>query len=285
MDREFEGYAFLVATAFFTGIIGVIVRFVSGMNSTEIIFVRAIIAVATILLALAALGKLKQLKIVDAPRTLAIGALYCLGIFCFFNAFVLTSVSNAYLLFYCSPAAAAIMAYGLLGEKLSKNTVLGIALSIAGAAIVIGPANFSIQASQTPGNLAALAAGILLAASMIASKPLLKKTQAIYVCFWQYAITALLFIPFSLSVNQTQLAANWWQLAVLGIFCSAVAFTLFNEGVKRVRAQTAYVVTSIEVIIAAGLSALILSETLTSTIIAGGAAILAGVYLVTKKQA
>ncbi len=76
---------------------------------------------------------------------------------------------------------------------------------------------------------------------------------------------------------------NWWQLIALGLLASIGMYLLFFEGVKKVKTQQVLVITSFEVLIAILLAMLVLAEYPPILTVIGGAAILAGIYLTTRK--
>jgi drug/metabolite transporter (DMT)-like permease len=70
----------------------------------------------------------------------------------------------------------------------------------------------------------------------------------------------------------------------LGVFCTAVAHTLFIQGMRQIRAQTASIISSLEPVYGIVLALVLLGEVPTFRTLAGGAVILIAVLFVTLKE-
>jgi drug/metabolite transporter (DMT)-like permease len=73
-------------------------------------------------------------------------------------------------------------------------------------------------------------------------------------------------------------------LVILGVVCTAIAHTLFIQGMRQIRAQTASIISSLEPVYGIVLAFVLLGEVPTSRTLAGGAVILAAVLFVTLKE-
>lgn len=284
MDEANKGYAALVAYAALAACIGIFVKSISGMGGGEIAFFRASIALIVIFAAALLSGRFRELAPSDYLNTFLVGVFQALNLGLYMFALRSTAVANAVFLMYSAPVFGAVMAWLVLKEKLEKETVAGIIITSIGIALVLDPSRFSFDSSQTIGNVMALASGFFYAAMMIASKPLLERKSDYYVVFWQLVIVCIIA---SFFINSGSFAAayqNWWQLAGLGIICTALMYMIFLEGVKRVAAQRVLVINSLEVPLAVGLAAFILGEAPSELTLAGGAIILAGIFIVTRSR-
>jgi drug/metabolite transporter (DMT)-like permease len=73
-------------------------------------------------------------------------------------------------------------------------------------------------------------------------------------------------------------------LVVLGVVCTAVSHTLFIQGMRYIRAQTASIISSLEPVYGTVLALVLLGEVPALRTLAGGAVILTAVLFVTLKE-
>ena len=97
-------------------------------------------------------------------------------------------------------------------------------------------------------------------------------------------IAGAVFVPYTLftsgpGVYLTMRTDTVISLIFLGVFCLAIAFWLWSEGLKRMSATQVGVVLYIEPVVATFAAWLILGEIITLWILAGGLLISIGVYL------
>lgn len=283
MDER-KGYVQLIFYSILAGSVGIFVRLTENMGSFSIVFFRASIATVFIFLAIISLKKLKEIKLTDPGKTLLVGLFQGLAILLYFSALLRTNVSNAVFLMYTAPIFSVIMSKFLLKEKIEKETLIEIFITMSGILLILDPRTFSLKSSETIGNLMALASGFFYAAMAVISKPVLKKKSGYYVAFWQYLIISFMFIVFLDFGSFSAAFNNWWQLGLIGVVSTGVAFILFMEGVKKVEAQKIFIVTSLEPLTGTVLAIIVLSEVPTFLTVVGGTFILYGVYRVTRRS-
>lgn len=284
MDDEFNGNLELALYSIFAGVVGVIVKLVQGLDAYSIVFFRAAIAAVFILGTIIFFKKLKDLAIVHPWKTLGVGIFQGLSIFFYFSAILQTTVSNAVFLLYTAPIFSVLMAKFFLKEKIEKETLIGIFITLSGIIFIIDPTTFSFDSTQTIGNLLALGAGFFYAAMAMTAKPITKTKSGYYVSFWQYFIISLMFILFLKIESFEILASNWLQLSLIGIICTGVAFILFMEGIRKVKAQKVFIVTALEPLAGTIFAIIILGEVPTTFTAIGAALIFYGVYRATKSK-
>lgn len=283
MPDEQKGYTQLILYSFFSGIVGVFVRLIPNLDVNTIIFFRALIASVFIFLIISLKQNLKELALIHPFRTLAVGIFQGLSILLYFQSIINTSISNAVFLLYTAPIFSVLLAKIFLKEHIEKRTYLGIFLTLVGIIFILNPQTFSFAAQNIWGNIMALGSGFFYAAMALTAKPILQKKSGYYVAFWQYAIISLMFL---LSFNGSKIAAvsaAWWQLLVIGIVCTGIAFILFMEGVKKIKAQKVFIITSLEPLVGSIAAIVFLKEVPSLFTMMGAICIIFGVYTCTKK--
>ena len=279
-----EGYFELVLFSLLAGFVGVFVKLVQGMDVYSILFFRAIIASVFILLVIAFRGKLNELRMISPLQTILVGLFQGLSIFLYFSAVLNTSVSNAIMLVYTAPIFSILIARFYLKERIEKEAVIGVIITLIGIACILDPRTFSLNSRETLGNLMGLCSGLFYAAMALTAKPIMKRKSGYYTAFWQYAIISLMFVFFVKSNQAAALMANWWKLLLIGVVCTGIAFILFMEGVRKVKAQRIFIVTALEPLTGTAAALIILGEIPSLMTLIGAVLILYGVYRITLRK-
>jgi drug/metabolite transporter (DMT)-like permease len=74
-------------------------------------------------------------------------------------------------------------------------------------------------------------------------------------------------------------AAGWGAIAFTSLVCTAGAYLLNTRALQQLSASRVALIQNVEPLVAVTAAALLLSEAVTAAMLAGGAAILGGVYL------
>lgn len=197
-----------------------------------------------------------------------------------------TTAVNALLLFTLTPLLIMLGAWLWLGERLHALALLGVAVSLLGALVLI--AHGDVQ------NLLALQFGsgdlwMLLAIVMWAAYSLLlkRKPPALPQTALVSATTLaalLLMLPFYLWGTRTDPSVLLtpqilWALVYVALFASVLAFWLWNRGVARIGAGKAGTYLYLMPVFGAVLSYVFLGEGVQLFQLIGGALVIAGIAL------
>ena len=279
-----KGYAELVLYSILAGLVGVFVRLVENLDVYSIVFFRATIAYVFIFIILAFRNKLSELVLESPLRTFLVGLFQGLSIFLYFTAVLKTSVSNAVFLLYTAPLFSVIIAKLFLGEKIERETIIGIVITLLGIVLILDPRTFSFASDQTVGNLLGLLSGLTYAAMALTAKPILQKASGYNLVFWQYLIISVMF-SFFLQYNfEVAMVVNWWKLLAIGILCTGIPFVLFMNGIKKVKAQKIFIITALEPLAGTFFAILLLREIPSVLTLVGALFIVYGVYRVASKD-
>jgi drug/metabolite transporter (DMT)-like permease len=182
------------------------------------------------------------------------------------------------------PMLTTLLAVTLLHERIGRRTVAGIAIAIAGLAVVVGPAG-EAGGTRLSGDLLFLASAGVWAAYNILVRVASDRFDAISATLYAMICGALLLTPLailegswsSVTAASPQALLSIAYLAVLG---SIVAFVLLQIGVARIGAARASAFTLLVPLFGVGLSVMFLAEQPSGVTIAGGAVVLAGLWLI-----
>lgn len=185
-----------------------------------------------------------------------------------------------------NPVGTALAMALVLHERLAASRWLGIALALAGVAVVISRGDLGSLATG------ALGAGELMlfgsvagwVAYAIVGRSVLGKVSALATTTYSALFgTAILAAGALFEQPWRALAAldarAWVALAYLGSFGTVLPFMFFNEGVRRIGPSRTAVFINLVPVFGVSLAALILGEPILASMAVGGAMVIAGVAL------
>ncbi len=194
------------------------------------------------------------------------------------------SASQGALVYALGPAAVATAAVLGLGEKLSRPRIVGILLSVAGAALVVA-AGETDRAAPHPllGALCMLAGTIAWAYYTVVAKRLADADQIVVIaCVSVIGMTMLL--PFAaVELLQHGLPRpsleGWMGTLFLGAFASALAYVLYSGALRDLDASLVGAYFTLDPIVGVVTAVAFLGEVLRRGQIVGAVIALAGMWL------
>jgi len=206
----------------------------------------------------------------------------------------LSTASNAALLYLTVPVLTAVLAIGIVGEKMRPVRWVSLALSLAGVLIISGfdwrHADFR-SSRFLAGNLLVLGACAASAFYNVYSKKLLRRFTPLEVLVFGYLFTAALsapvvplFEPFSTAAVRAYTAQTWLAVLVLSVLSWGLAMVLWMYLLKRLDVSQASVSIYLLPFLGVLLSAVTLKEKITMTMVVGGLITLAGTVLITSAE-
>jgi drug/metabolite transporter (DMT)-like permease len=146
---------------------------------------------------------------------------------------------TAALLLSITPVVAAVLAGPLLGERLGRRGWAGLAVALAGAAVV---ALSRRQGGGVGGALLVAAAAVVYATWIVLQKRALRTMSPIQVTAWGTWFGALIALPFGHGLPHALgdlSSSELWELAGLGLVVSTVPFLLWSWVLQRMDASLA----------------------------------------------
>jgi drug/metabolite transporter (DMT)-like permease len=153
---------------------------------------------------------------------------------------------------------------------------LGAALALVGMYLltVTGPVGMN------RGDLFVLASALVWSVQILVIDRYATHVDAVRLSIIQFGVTAVLSSALAMATEQPSLAGLWaarWPILYVGVFASALAFTLQIVAQRAAPAAHAAIIFSLEAVFAAVAGRLLLDELLTGRQLAGCAVILAGI--------
>jgi drug/metabolite transporter (DMT)-like permease len=200
-----------------------------------------------------------------------------------------TTASNSALFIATSPLFASLIQAATGRERLTTVTVIGLLLSFTGVLFIMAgsKAGISLGGATLQGDLLTLIAAVFWALYTLEARPLLAKYSPLKVTAYSMAVGTLLLLPLGIvdlfAQSWTTVSAPaWLGLGFSSIVSGSIAFTLWYGGVKAIGATRTIVYHYLVPLVAVLVSALVLDERLGRLQVAGGALIIAGLFVVQK---
>jgi drug/metabolite transporter (DMT)-like permease len=197
--------------------------------------------------------------------------------------------------FLASTAPAFIVLFGalFLREKLRGWQVTGVLLATVGAGVVssAGDIEFLVNGRfGSSGSLLVLLSSIAWAAFSILNRYFVKGRPPALLAAGMMTFGWLFLLPLFVAQAGWQefsrlSVTGWVAVGLTGVLSTAVAYLLYAHALKLAPASRLAAIQTIEPIIAIVAAGLVLAETVTLPLAAGGVAILSGVYLAERHTA
>lgn len=235
-----------------------------------------------------------------SPRQwLQLALLGFFGIFfynlCFFYGLHYINASRASLIVALNPAVIGLASWLLFKERLSRAKVIGIAICIAGASLVIISRNPQLLASIPDawiGDLLIFGCVLGWGVYSLFSKDLNQTLGPVQTVTYSILLGTLMLWVTSAVRGELSIAAltslgpaQWMSLMYLGVLGSALAYIGYYDGIRKIGATRSGVFIALNPLTAVILGALLLGEQLTLAMCLGGGLILAGIFLCNKPLA
>ncbi|MCI1696103.1 DMT family transporter [Aneurinibacillus aneurinilyticus] len=188
------------------------------------------------------------------------------------------------------PAVTGCLAFLFLKEKLTKSVMTGILLAVLGTLTINFSDSFTtVGRGSSPllGNLLIFGAVISEALFIIFGKFIVQRVSPLAISTIVSIFGTILFLPFSLyegnRFNFGEVSiAEWGLVFYFGIVVTVIAFILMYQGVSKVSASTAGVLTGVLPMSSVILSVVILGEKVSFIHLIGIGFTLTAIYLIAK---
>jgi len=207
----------------------------------------------------------------------------------FFEGLDHTSTINASIIMVTNPILVLILATVLLREKLSLRKILGVAIGITGAILLILFKGKGVnEQSSFGGDILILLNATSYGVYLILAKPLMSKYSPLTVIKWVFTFGLIFVLPFG--VSQVG-AINWnmpneivLEIIYVVVFTTFFAYLLNIYGLKNVSPTVASSFIYLQPILTSMIAVYLGSETLDWQKILFGIIIFTGVFIVSIPQ-
>jgi drug/metabolite transporter (DMT)-like permease len=210
------------------------------------------------------------------------GALLALHWVTFFAAVQVSNVATGLLGFASFPIF--VLAFESVARRLRPvvRELAAASLIVAGLALLVP--EFSWSSATVRGLAWGVVSGLTFALLTLANRARVSRVGATPLALWQNAFAALWLVPVVvvMTPHMTPTPRDVALVLILGVFCTALAHTLFIASMRRMSAQTASIVSILEPVYGIALAALLLGEVPGLRTLIGGGLIVSAAALATR---
>lgn len=222
----------------------------------------------------------------DWLRVLSIGFMAVPATFLIqYRGLALTTISRASLIIGAAPPLMALGGFIFFRERPSWRTWIAVGLSIVGIGLVSG----------SPGEGGSLLGDGLVFVSILVSVSWVLMSKSMFDRYGALALTSYILVagtvtllPFTYFMDGLPPLdldfSVWASLIMLGLFCTALTFILWNWGLERLPASKAGVYLNLEPLVGVALGVAIWGESIGASVILGGALVLLAELDVARSQ-
>ncbi|MGZ5488142.1 MAG: DMT family transporter [Candidatus Aminicenantales bacterium] len=199
----------------------------------------------------------------------------------FFKSIQVSTVAVGLLAYSSFPVFTAFLEPLLTKERWEPASLLYALVCVAGIALIVP--GFDVSNAVVQGVAWGLGAGLSFSFLAVLNRGLAARHSSLTVAFYQDLVAGLLLVPAIWRTGLPRSGRDWALVAVLGIFCTALAHTLFIDGLKGAGARTASILSSLEPVYGILLALVFLGESPSLRTVSGGAIILAAALAATAR--
>lgn len=235
---------------------------------------------SSVLLFVFALFKKDSLKLDSKKDYVAImmtGAVLAIHWTTFFQSIQVSSVAIGTITFSTFPLFLTFIEPIVFHERIRAKSVVSAVILLIGVAITIP--EFSLENQVTIGIIWGMISSLTYAIITLANRYFSKKYEGRIVSFYEQGTAAVVLLPAIFLVPTQWRVQDVAGVVIIGCVCTAFAYSLYVSAQKKVRAQTAGIISGMETVYGIIYALIFLGEMPTLRELLGGAIIL-GVALV-----
>ncbi len=217
----------------------------------------------------------------DLAALAAAGFLLAVHWTTFFLSIQVSTVAIGVLTFSTFPLFITFLEPIIFGERIRISDVLCACVMFIGVMIIVP--EFHLSNNVTLGIIWGMVCSLTYAALSLINRKFVKKYPGGLIAFYEQGTATLVLAPALLIFKPVFTVTSVLLLVLLGVLFTAIAHSMFINGMKHVRAQTAGMIASLESVYGIAAAAFFLSEIPSFNEFAGGTLILAAALYSTLK--
>jgi drug/metabolite transporter (DMT)-like permease len=204
----------------------------------------------------------------------------------FFAAIKVSTVAVGLLGYASFPLFVPWLERAMLGIAVTRRKVAGAALVAVGLVLLVP--SFSWASHTVRGLAWGILSGLMFALLTVRTRKAAPSRWSSEMALWQNAIAALCTLPVVIAqggVGGPVDAAELGKVLLLGVFCTALAHTLYAASLARMPASTAAVCAALEPVYGIALALLLLNEVPDARTLLGAALLVAAAIVASRRAA
>lgn len=286
MDSETKGVLLMVLSATSFGTLGVLGKYAAaaGLSIPTVLTYRFLGATLIFWVLVAYNRKLRLLR----GRALGVAVLLGAGFYAaqsglYFLGLEYMTAGLVGLVIYTYPVLVVVLSYVFLDERITRYTVVGLALALGGVAVVSGvdPAG-----ADPRGVAVVLGAALVYAGYYVTSHVALDDVNAQTLTAYVLPSAGVSFVVFGLATDSLTIPTTGYEITILAavaLLATAIPIGAFFAGLAHIGASRASIISSLEPATAVVLGVVLLDEPLAAATIVGGLLVLVGVLVIQRE--
>lgn len=194
----------------------------------------------------------------------------------FFEAVKVSGVAIATLGFASFPAFTVLLE-GLLFRERTRPSEFAMVAVVCLGLILVTP-NFDLGNQATVGLLWAVLSGLLFALLSLLNRASTRGLDPVQAALCQNLTVLLCFLPFAWPLLPSLALLDWFWLAMLGVFCTGLAHSLFVASLRVIKARSAAVIFALEPVYGIAFAWWLFNEIPTLRMLLGGTLIILAIF-------
>jgi len=288
MNKNFSGHLAVIGANIIFGINYVVAKGIMPdyLLPRPIIFLR--VAGATLIFWLVSLFFPKEKIARNDMIRLAVCAVFGIAVnqILFFEGLNLSTPINAAVIMVTIPIMVLVFGHFIIGDKISRNKLLGILFGFAGAVyLILQGGMISLNTSTSLGNLLIFLNASSYALFLVLVKPLMAKYSPLTVMKWVFLFGFIYITPFTfpllLASDFSSIPPNiWMSISYVVVFTTVLAYFLNNYSLKTISPTMNSAYIYLQPLLATVVALSVGKDKLTYIEVLAAASIFIGVYFV-----
>lgn len=283
-----DGFWLVTGAAIFWGTIGVATQAIYNMDTTTSLFInlaRMLIATPVLLLACWRIVGRAMFRIQrrDFWIMALTGTLMAISHAAYFAAIRQTGVTIATLLTICiAPVVVTFLSVLLKLEKLTRQGIVALVCALIGSVLLVGiHSPEGTHYNVLLGTIFSLISAVSYASVVVCGRFLAANYHPLQVTTVTFGVGTVVLVLINLisGVVIVHTVQGWLLVLYLGLVPTALAYWLFQTGLRSISATAASIVSMLDPLVAALLAWILFGETLALTGIAGAGLLILSIFL------
>ena len=288
-DSSSSAMAILVISSILWGTSFVSIKIgLEYVNPYDFVFLRLAVASAIMVSALILLGRMRLSPFKEGSVWI-LGLLNGIAFSLQYVGLLYTTAGKTALLVNLNVIFVALLSWRMFGESIGSRKILGVALGVAGAAMIATNGDISsLMHGEIFGDMLVFSAGIVWAFFIVLHKRILSRSErgVIELSAVVMLATAVALLPVAIVFGGLNLVsvslAGWSWVAFTAIVCTVLPYALWIFALKAVTATVSSIVSMVEVASALILSGVLLGEAYNVVAVVGAIVILVSITVVAR---
>lgn len=245
----------------------------AGMNPDSVLLLRYLIAIPILGVMLLWRGRNFRLKRRELPPIISLGILFSLSSLTLFQSYNYMDVGIASTLLFIYPILVAIIMATLFKERLSKQTILCIIITLCGITLLYS--NDDGSTLSLMGVLLVFASAISYAIYIVGiNKTSLRNVATLKISFYVLSFGSLLFLSRLLATRDFQIPSTsewrlWFNILCLAVFPTVLSLLCTTKAIQFIGATPTAILGVLEPVTAVIIGVFVFGEVITSRIAIG----------------